>query len=232
MPYLQFLTESFQSYADSKKIRLTFYKEIEQLTMDYDPDKLLIIVSNLLSNALKFTPERGRVIFHINAVGKNSEQLSIKVRDTGIGMDETSLSRIFDRFYQADDSATRPEQGTGIGLALTKELVQLMDGEIQVKSQIGEGTEFIVLLPAIRQEGVALSGKAEADSLEEKIKAFHPAVASKQPVEKPTLASKKNPLVLIVEDSPDIVIYLKTCLENDYQLVVAKKRRRRHKKSH
>ena len=99
--------------------------------MDYDPDKLFTIISNLLSNAIKFTKKGGKVICHINSTGPSSqEELIIKVIDTGIGIPADKLPEIFSRFYQVDGTSTRQGEGTGIGLSLVKELVELMNGKV------------------------------------------------------------------------------------------------------
>jgi DNA topoisomerase VI subunit B len=118
-----------------------------------------LIVSNLLSNAFKFTPEGGKISVQLTV---NSNQLTanqlftdhcllITVKDTGIGIPPDKLEKIFDRFYQADDSYAREQEGSGIGLALTKELVELHHGEIHVASEVGKGSTFIVRLPLGRE---------------------------------------------------------------------------------
>ena len=221
--YLQFLTESFQSFADSKKLRLTFYSEVKALEMDYDPEKLLIIVSNLLSNALKFTPENGKVILHVNKIqDKKGDCLFIKVKDTGIGIDESSMPHIFDRFYQVDGSSTRGEPGTGIGLAMTKNLIELMNGQIAVNSKAGEGTEFSILLPITHQEGVVFSPETTRGHIQEKTNVFLPLNQHVSHVKDSLPVSDQSPLLLIVEDNPDIVLYLKSCLKGQYNLAIAK----------
>ncbi|MCK6693931.1 MAG: ATP-binding protein [Thermoanaerobaculia bacterium] len=152
--YLQYLTESFYSMAEEKKIRLTFYSETPELVMDYDEEKIQYVVYNLLPNAIKFTPSGSgdKVIFHTRQVVANGQPaLQLKVRDTGAGIPPEKLPHIFDRFYQADNSTTRKGDGTGIGLTLTKELVELMDGSITVQSEPGKGTEFTVVLPVTRE---------------------------------------------------------------------------------
>nr|NQU93316.1 hypothetical protein [Bacteroidota bacterium] len=167
VPYLQYLTESFQSYAESRGIKLVFYNETESVLMDYDPDKLFTILSNLLSNAIKFTPESGKVICHLNMSGKShSENLILKIKDTGIGIPADVLPHIFNRFYQIDSSSTRKNEGTGIGLSLSKELVELMKGSITVKSQVGKGSEFTVSLPVTRnsQKQVPKFDRKQVDS--------------------------------------------------------------------
>lgn len=120
--------------------------------MDDDPEKMRQIVSNLLSNAVKFTPAGGHVYLSVST--ENEEKiLLLKVKDTGPGISSQQLPYIFDRFYEADDSSTRGGEGTGIGLALVRELVKFIGGEIKVKSPAPgarQGTEFSVVLPILR----------------------------------------------------------------------------------
>ncbi|MEL6721007.1 MAG: ATP-binding protein, partial [Bacteroidota bacterium] len=128
--YLRYLVESFHSFAENKDIQIHFLSDLEAKTMDYDPEKVQQIVSNLLSNAVKFTPAGGNI--YLSAGCNEQQQLWIKVKDTGKGIPAEKLPHIFDRFYQVDDSNTKESSGSGIGLALTKELIHLMKGEIQV----------------------------------------------------------------------------------------------------
>ncbi|MEK7255075.1 MAG: ATP-binding protein, partial [Bacteroidota bacterium] len=126
--FLKYLLESFSSVADAKKIAFRFDSPVEHFVMDYDEERLRQIVSNLLSNAIKFTPEGGEVALRINHGDFQNhhdleKHLHLTVSDTGIGIPPEKLPRIFDRFYQVDDSATRHAEGTGIGLTLTRELV-------------------------------------------------------------------------------------------------------------
>ena len=152
--FLRYIVESFHSLAESQHKQLHFLSDIDTLHVAYDPEKIRQIVTNLLSNALKFTPEKGNIYISVNenAVAGQAEKIGlvIKVKDTGIGIPEDQLQHIFDRFYQSDNSHTRKAEGTGIGLALTKELVKLMEGEITVKSPpsgSNKGSEFTVSLP-------------------------------------------------------------------------------------
>lgn len=124
--YLRYLTESFQTYTNSENLSLQFLATLEQLQMDYDPEQLQQIMTNLISNAVKYTPSGGAIKVKLKRI---EQQLQLEIHDTGIGIAAADLSHIFDRFYQVDDSATRKEEGTGIGLAHTRELVQLMGGE-------------------------------------------------------------------------------------------------------
>ncbi|MFM9948870.1 MAG: triple tyrosine motif-containing protein, partial [Saprospiraceae bacterium] len=111
--YLQYLTESFYSMSQEKKVRLIFYPETPELVMDFDEEKIQVIVYNLLSNALKFTGEGRKVVLHAAKIEQNSAPfLQLKVQDTGVGIAEKELPHIFDRFYQADNSSTRKGEGT------------------------------------------------------------------------------------------------------------------------
>jgi len=132
--YLEYLTEFFYSMPSDKSIRLSFHSEEEEIHMEYDEIKIQHIVYNLLSNAIKFTEKGGKIIF---LLFKENEQFKIKVKDSGIGIPSDQLPYIFNRFYQAENSKHTQQIGTGIGLALNKELVELMDGSIEVKSQAG-----------------------------------------------------------------------------------------------
>lgn len=213
MQYLNYMLESFQSLAESKDLQLHFLPGGSALYMDYDAEKLLRIVSNLLSNAIKYTPEGGNVYLMVDQVA-NSVQ--IRVKDTGVGIPTDQLPFIFDRFYQVDDSATRLGEGTGIGLALTKELVKLLEGDIRVESAPGKGSTFSVILP-IRQN--AALTKVEQPQLEH----FIPQAPEKAEVISHLEVSEKElPSLLIVEDNLDVVQYLITCLEGLYRLEVAK----------
>jgi signal transduction histidine kinase len=120
---------SFESLAESKKIDYQFDFAFERLDLYFDKDKLEKIISNLVSNALKFTPKGGKVRIEVLPFeGVKSGLVAIKVIDSGIGIPEGELEKIFDRFYQIDTSHQYKFEGTGIGLALTKELVGLHRG--------------------------------------------------------------------------------------------------------
>lgn len=216
--YLQYLTESFYSQAREKDIRLLFYPEIEELVMDYDEAKVQHIVYNLLSNALKFTRERGKIVLHATCQGqKQDSYLVLKVQDSGIGIGEADLPHVFDRFYQADGSATRKEEGTGIGLSLTLDLVEVMGGTIAVVSQVGKGTTFTVRLP-VSNEAPLLSSPPEKE-----------AATAHSPAEKLNLTLSPSaeeeetdrPILLLIEDNADVATYIVRILEKDYLVHIA-----------
>ena len=222
--FLRYIIESFHSLAESQKKQLHFLAEMDALYISYDPEKIRQIISNLLSNALKFTPERGNIYIGIsqNILEDNEHifTLIIKVRDTGIGIPENQLEHIFDRFYQLDNSHTRKSEGTGIGLALTKELVKLMDGEITVKSPptgATKGTEFTITLP-FKKITTAEKQIIYREKKDERSQKLSMAVANGIITDEDTKDAKK-PLILLVEDNADVVAYTASCLP-DYRLAI------------
>ena len=142
--FLREITSSYESLAANKNIKYFFYPEVTELAVYIDAEKIEKVVHNLLSNAFKFTKEGGEIILYLKQDGK---QCSISVKDTGIGIPTDQLDRIFDRFYQVDSSKTREYEGSGLGMALAKELVELHHGTISVESLEGKGTTFTVRLP-------------------------------------------------------------------------------------
>ncbi len=222
--FLRYIVESFHSLAESQHKQLHFLSEVDALHSEYDPEKLRQIIANLLSNALKFTPERGNI--YISAIAQtvpdspNKTLLTIKVKDTGIGIPESQLQHIFDRFYQADNSHTRNAEGTGIGLALTKELVKLMDGDITVKSPptgANKGSEFTVTLPLNKR----IATELPAPLPEIKTMLHQNINAPTTNGVEITNEAKSKPLILLVEDNADVVAYTASCLP-DYRLAVGK----------
>lgn len=220
IPYLRYVTESFQSYAEDIGLSIRFVSEINSLMMDFDPEQMKQILTNLISNALKFTPSGGEVIVK----GSLSEgQLSINVTDTGIGISEKDLPYVMDRFYQADSSTTRVAQGTGIGLAHTQELLKVMGGNISLQSEVGKGTSITVLLPisheaTIIEEEIVLPAiphlsltRTNADTITDVTSSLDQQPSSNENI----------PQLLIIEDNRDVVEYLKSCLEDRYRIRIA-----------
>ena len=212
--YIKYIIEAFHSYADMKNIDLQFQAHQPELQMDYDPEKLLQIISNLLSNAIKFTPEEGTVKVFIEKAGG---QAQIRVSDSGIGISEEKLPFIFDRFYQGAQGPS--PGGTGIGLALTRELVRLLGGEISVQSKVGEGTEFILRLPVTQE--AALIEEAIPTTLQKRTSGFLPAVKPERDTVPPSKTSNALPFVLVIEDNSDVVLYLRSCLQEEYRMEIA-----------
>ena len=139
--YTRYLVESFHSLASTRNIRLTYRADPEVIYMDMDLEKIRDILSNLLSNALKFTPEGGSVeVLLQGLVIKDQRVLRLLVRDTGIGIPLKDQPLIFNRYFQARNHLDNRTPGSGLGLALTRELVKLLEGDINVGSTPGKGS--------------------------------------------------------------------------------------------
>lgn len=198
--------------AAKKNISLTFRSAFDELWIKGDQDKLSKIISNLLSNAAKFTDQGSVSIDLRKVIDKNAEFLRLTVSDTGKGIPQEKLAYIFTRFYQADPLDTRSVEGSGIGLALTRELIELMGGRINVISSVNIGTEMSVLLPyhpASAVNKVTETGDAE----------------KKEIIGKPTnITQSTNPdksLILLVEDNEELREYLHGLLNDQYLVISA-----------
>lgn len=211
--YLRYIVESLHSLANAQSVTLRVESQETGIMMDYDPDRLLQIVHNLLSNAIKFTPAGGEVVLRAGLRSlKGLVNLELSVTDTGAGIPPEDLPYIFDRFYQAKNLQKAKAGGTGIGLALTKELVKAMGGEISVKSPVPgseSGAEFTVWLP-IQQTAQMVAALPPYTLLS----AGNVAAMSAPAVD-------ECPNILLIEDNPDVVAYLQVCLGADYQIDVA-----------
>ncbi|NRB52884.1 MAG: response regulator [Saprospiraceae bacterium] len=206
--HVSYLIGSFTSYAEQREIDLHFSSNLEHLNMDFDPKVIQQVLSNLLSNALKFTPAGGEISVEL---GRKDNYLQLQVRDTGEGIDQEQLLHIFDRFHQVDTSTTKIHEGTGIGLALVKEWVDHMRGRISVQSEIGLGSTFLIELPITQT--AAISKTAIQDPVK---------VVESRPNKSPSDANPLNlPLVLLIEDNADVAQYLRLTLENRYQCIHA-----------
>jgi DNA-binding response OmpR family regulator len=193
---------------------------VEPLWVNFDQDKLEKIFTNLLSNAFKFTPAGGEVLFSLE-VGGSAQQCILKayITDNGIGIPADQLQRIFDRFHQVDASATRSNEGTGIGLTLVKELVTLHDGKISVESVEGKGTTIQVILPltiATEKESAAFIKVVQQRgvSLPEPSPTCAHALANDSP-------NSPTTQVLIVEDQTDLLHFISSQLSGQYKVLEA-----------
>lgn len=214
--FIRNITESFQSLANEKGVMLKFEVQPEELVLNYDQEKLLHIISNLLTNAIKFTLDGGEVKIRVEPPkDKNASVYQILVSDTGTGIAEEKIKHIFDRFYQVDDEISRTGSGTGIGLALVQELVKLLSGEISVESKLKVGTTFKVQLPFTQ------NAKFVKDSM--KVNMHLVEMADKFSDQK--VAEKMNenelPTLLIAEDNRDVAEYIFHYLKENYRLLYA-----------
>lgn len=221
IPLLKGLVLSFSSLAERKKITLSFNTTEEKINVYLDRDKIEKIINNLLSNAFKFTPEGGKIDF---TVTKQTNTLELRISDSGKGIAKDHLDKIFDRFYQIDRSYTREQEGTGIGLALTKELVELHKGKIEVESEEGKGTTFTVTIPLgkehLKPEEIIESVKEDEELTQMEKLIFEPE-AKKEMVSIDIFTETDKPLLLIVEDNDDVRKYIISHLKSAYRIVEA-----------
>ena len=207
---LRYLVGSFSSVATEKNIDLQFSPHSGEFIMDFDADKLMQIVSNLLSNALKFTPKDGKVELSTeNLLSQHS--FSIRVKDNGPGIAAEHLPQIFDRFYRIENPLLQSQSGSGLGLALTRELITLMNGTVSVESEPGAGTQFTITLP-VTNEAPLKEKMTEIETLE-----FTDS-AERFQINKLPPDNTSAPVVLIVEDNRDLTEYLQHILATEYRV--------------
>ncbi len=220
--FIRYLTESLKSYAELKGLTIHFLSEEQCLIMDFDKEKMTRIHSNLLSNAIKFTPEGGNIYVHldIEKIG-NYRLFTMKIRDSGVGISKDNLLHIFDRFYQVDDSSTRKGEGTGIGLTLVSELIKAMDGEVKVKSIVGEGTTFSITLPITNISELVDDTPDSNPSNMTMMDTTIPAPSDLTAISETGIEDPSKPIALIVEDNADVIHYLINCLKDIYAIEIA-----------
>jgi signal transduction histidine kinase/DNA-binding response OmpR family regulator len=217
--FLKGFTFSFQSLADDKEIALLCDVPDEACTMDFDRDKLEKVMGNLLSNAFKFTPDLGSVKVSAATMNKDgNDHLEIKVTDSGVGIPEEQLPFVFNRFYQADNVRTSNAPGSGIGLALTKELVELHGGMISVTSSSGSGTVFTVSLPVCDDANVTASPH---EAPKENVRASERRPKNGEAQDLIVQDDQTKEIVLVIEDNREVRNFIIDSLKNSYHLISA-----------
>jgi signal transduction histidine kinase/DNA-binding response OmpR family regulator len=202
----------FESLAHIQKIKFEIQTEInEALNIELDYTKFTTIIKNLLSNAVKFTPENGQVFFKIF---EKEKTIQVQITDTGRGIHVSDLPHIFDRYYQAKVTNHLEEGGTGIGLAICAEYAKLLGGELQVQSEYGQGSTFILTLPKNAASVDALSNRLFQQKNELKI-------ASNEAFQNSMIVDENLASILIVEDNKAMQSYLRLILKDFYQLEIA-----------
>lgn len=221
----------FQLTAERKQIRL--HLDVDNLKgsheMIADQEKISRIVFNLLSNALKYTPAGGEIFVSLKDEGAN---LRLDVRDTGKGISQDEADKIFERFFQAKGAAS----GTGIGLALVKSFVELHHGEARVESELGKGSNFIVVIPR-EQEGDSQVIHNDVDIVDNSANASAPegknvidesvlqyiddGDRSRGKVQQLVSENTNRPTVLVIDDNTDIRQYERTLLQDEYIVLEA-----------
>lgn len=237
---VEFYIANVRSAAENKGLKIASQVSTPGLIAYIDPDLFEKAVFNLISNALKFTPEGGRITVELkeyhgeggypdHEIPKNKSLgqtgcFQISVTDTGIGIPEDQLSNLFQRFSQLDNSSSRKYEGTGIGLALTKEIVELLGGTIEVRSKIGEGSVFTIILPKGMEEAAAINAEfTDIENIKPYLlsgvnpgkNAFHQETGVGAP------RSGNVFRILIVDDNLDMLTFLTSILRNDYSIITA-----------
>lgn len=227
--FVKEVTDAFMDFAERKHIHFLFRSEMPALYAFFDHDKMERILFNLLSNAFKFTLEGGNVRVELAALDKPAEPqhqwVAIKVKDSGIGIAKDKQEQIFERFFQTNTSAAVLNQGTGIGLSITKEFIKLHGGTIEVESEPGQGATFIIHLPlqtVVMEPGETPATPAiTAAPVQEEMNVTAEGLVS-VPVAAASPGSATDlPLVLLVEDNEDFRFYLKDNLRNNYKVLEA-----------
>ncbi|GAB3558782.1 hybrid sensor histidine kinase/response regulator transcription factor [Spirosoma fluminis] len=215
--FFRTLASSFNSLAQSHQIQFTFVQEPVHFQARFDRDKLEKIATNLLSNAFKFTPAGQQVRLRIDYPPSGTTgELVIQVNDTGIGIAPANLSAIFDRFYRVEGKVGRTYEGTGIGLSLVNELVNVLGGTITVASTEGVGTNFTVRLPLLPPEQLPTD---ENVGLPEPIQDGVASLAGLTDADLPAPAT--DMIMLIIDDNADIRAYVRTVFESSYRIIEA-----------
>lgn len=230
MNLVNFLNETyllFQPYAESKQIHLEFHKSQDEIELWFDWKQMRKVINNLLSNAVKHVPSQGKIVME---VGKTDEEAWFSVEDNGSGIQPADIDKIFDRFYQSSVD-TEINAGTGIGLALTKGIVELHHGKISVESAQGKGAKFIVRIPLGKELYTADEIIEEGENtivsqltLDEQKKELDTELSEKIFETEETFVGEKEgfrPHILIVEDNDSIRRMLAELFEGMYEVTTA-----------
>lgn len=211
---LHSIKQSFDAYAQQKQIKLKWDPPVESLFVYYDADIIEKCVTNLLSNAFKFTPEEGiigiRLELHkvYNGKAESINRVSIHVSDTGKGISEEHIQHIFDRFYQIPEKVDRV--GTGVGLSLCKELIEVHRGSIEVQSDLGAGSDFKIQFP------ITLEAFDQAW-----VKSGVLPVATELISERVVTIQQEKQILLIVEDHTEMRAFIREIFEGNFQVIEA-----------
>ncbi len=228
--FLRKILSAFESLTERRNIRLEFNKANSGIHIYIDTEKLEEVFNNLISNAIKFTPEGGKISLTISSDTNGPGFVTAVIKDSGIGIKQEHLPHIFDRFYQVDSSQTREYEGTGIGLAIVKELIELHDGKISVSSEPGEGTEFTIRLPLGKEHFLDkhhvefIEGRKNTFDVETKQDDFQTNINSEittVPSDEESNIPEQE-VVLVVEDNYDMRSYIRENLEQNFKIIDAK----------
>ncbi|MEZ0484435.1 hybrid sensor histidine kinase/response regulator transcription factor [Fibrella aquatica] len=216
--FFQTMASSFSSLAESRQIGFSFTQSHTRFQASFDRDKLEKIGTNLLSNAFKFTPAGQQVHLRVDYPSPaETQEIVMTVDDTGIGIAPANLANVFKRFYQVDSKTSRMYEGTGIGLSLVNELVNVLGGRITVTSTEGVGTTFTVHLPlVILNEQVPNETHVESNEPVVSVQRTQTALSDTS-----SPAPATDNVLLIIDDNADIRAYVRSVFESDYHIIEA-----------
>ncbi|MFT6867972.1 MAG: signal transduction histidine kinase/ligand-binding sensor domain-containing protein [Cyclobacteriaceae bacterium] len=208
---------SFKGLAESKNIQYSFSHNPKRIVLPFDRDKMEIVLVNLLSNAFKYTPVDGKIKFDVEELGKYCH---IKIEDSGIGINQKDLEKIFDRFYQIQTTETAKIVGSGIGLSLAKNIVILHHGEITVSSIPKKETTFTIQIPI--DNPLFVAGEYISDFKGSDDKSYYSELDKEEVMVDLSLKKDDRETVLVVDDNDEIRNYLSTLLrEEEYDVITA-----------
>lgn len=217
---LRSISNAFIPLADQKNIKFNFNSNMDSAFALLDKDKFEKIVNNLLSNAFKFTDVGGTVNTEVvEKIISDKKFALVSVSDSGVGITKENQSKIFNRFFQVDDSSKRNYGGSGIGLALVKELTTLLGWDISVNSSEGEGTEFTLKIPLLSQNEIQTSLSA-LNYQDDQSKLVDQVDFEKSDDDYPNEKNSK-PLLLFVEDQIEVRDYVLGLLKQEYNVLQA-----------
>jgi signal transduction histidine kinase/ligand-binding sensor domain-containing protein/DNA-binding response OmpR family regulator len=221
LEFVRRIVGSFEQIAIRQRIKLEINADTDHFPAFFDPDILEKVLYNLIANSLKYTAEGGTITIFCHLINQNeSPELLLEVKDSGIGIANEHLSHIFDRFYQVNGQHQVKKAGTGIGLALTRELIEVHRGSIAVESQHGAGATFTVRLPVYEKAFPTewLSNRPEdLKNTAERAEVWLETANESQVND----ADRARPLILVVEDNDDLRRYVSECFNHNYRVLQA-----------
>ncbi len=208
---------NFETFAERRYIQFTLHCSAEQLITYFDADKLEKVIYNLLSNAFKYTPDNGVIALHLDVAEKSDVTgfeegyYELKIADSGFGIPKESIRNIYKPFHQVKKNKPIGSAGSGIGLSVTKELVEMHNGEISVESEVDKGSVFTVRLPIVKEMPEQAVSQQTEEEVADDIKIEHDL--------EETEVKNSKPLVLIVEDDLELRGFLGGELSKNYRIL-------------
>ncbi|HET8753833.1 MAG TPA: ATP-binding protein [Salinimicrobium sp.] len=216
--FIKGITMTFESLVETKSIQLSAISSAATVLVNIDPEKLETIMINLLTNSFNYTPENGKISVSVDTIeGKNGQKVcQISVEDNGSGIPQEEIKNVFNKYYQSTAPDDGESKGYGIGLALTKELVELHEGSIKLFSEPGKGTEVVLKFPAGNGNKTMQINDRKKALLDE-----NPVSRNIGPLEDLQDSSKERPIILLIEDNRDVMFYLEDIVGEKYQILKA-----------